>query len=145
MTTREAALAALFGRLQTISCIPPPVTFGRRVRLAADLPPEQQPALFQIVRRETYTGGERAGLRKLTQEVALIFYFRADGGQVGDAIINAFLDGLDQLLAGDDPGTGNLTLGGLVQRVWIDGEAFRDSGDLDNQGLVIVPLKLQFP
>ncbi len=49
------------------------------------------------------------------------------------------------MLAGDDPGTGNLTLGGLVQRVWIDGEAFRDPGDLDSQGLVIVPLKIQYP
>ncbi len=60
-------------------------------------------------------------------------------------IVNDFLDALDAVLARDDPGTGNLTLGGLVQRVWIDGEPFRDPGDLDNQGLVIVPVKIQYP
>lgn len=34
------------------------------------------------------------------------------------------------------------TLGGLVPHCWIDGKVMKDPGDLDGDGIAVIPLKI---
>jgi hypothetical protein len=36
-------------------------------------------------------------------------------------------------------------LGGLAYHVWVNGKVFKDSGDMDGQGLVLLPISILLP
>jgi hypothetical protein len=55
------------------------------------------------------------------------------------------LDAVDAAFAPDDLSGEACTLGGLVIHAWIDGAVFKDAGDLDQQAMLIVPIKLLVP
>jgi hypothetical protein len=38
--------------------------------------------------------------------------------------------------------TGRQTLGGLVSHCWIDGKIMKDSGDIDGDGIAVIPVKI---
>jgi len=40
---------------------------------------------------------------------------------------------------------GVFSLGGMVDHCWVEGETLKDPGDLDGQGLIIVPLNILLP
>jgi len=58
--------------------------------------------------------------------------------------LNLALDALVEALA-PSPGSERQTLGGLVYHCRIEGRIVKDPGDLDGQGLAIVPLKILAP
>jgi hypothetical protein len=126
------------------------ITVSRRVKLFSDVPSSQQPACFQAewndsaaqVTNEPY---------KWELDVNWIIYQSVgnDKGAVPATENNLILDGVRKVLAPQpsDPGFPDErnTLGGLAYKVFISGRVFKDPGDLDNQGMLVVPIKVLVP
>lgn len=147
MTIREQAVAALMQRIRgAYAWASPP---SRRLKLWSDVPPAMRPACFVFEGgAETYADTAGAGTAKRSLGLRLFIYIDAhDPGTVGAAALNAIMDALDDALApaGADVGLGRTTLGGLVYRCGIDGKPLKDPGDLDGDGLLIVPITIVLP
>ncbi len=142
-TTREQAMEALFTLLQTT---PGVVTFGRRLKLWNNVPAEQQPALYLVEHSESRLNTLRGTPGKL-QLVAQIFLYvkTTDTEVIGGQLLNNLLDAIELVLAPADPKVNVQTLGGLVDRCWINGTIIKDPGDIDGQGLAIIPINILFP
>lgn len=140
---REPIYAALFALVQT-AVAPHAVTIARRFQLASQVPPVEQPAVFQVQKAER-TQHERRGLpAKYYLSVDLIVYVQAgDSASIPSQAINAILDAIDTALA-PTPGDpmNNQTLGGLVEHAWIEGEALIVEGTLQDQSVAIVPIQM---
>ena len=143
--TREIVFQALFALAQGLSWGAPPQGFAytaRRVRLAVDLP--AQPALCQAEHDESVAQTPGLDPRRTLSAAWIIQHATSDPDAVPAATNNAILDAVEAALAPDSAG-GCCTLAGLVQHCWIEGEVFKDPGDLDGQALLIVPIKLLLP
>ena len=145
-TTREAIFEALFALTDGLAWGAPPRSFlhrARRVKLWSDLP--GQPALCQAEHDETIT--EVTGLppKRVFGASWLIYH---DAGKDPDAApaseTNQILDAIEALFPSDDPDHAQ-TLGGLVHHAFISGKVFKDSGDLDGQALIVVPIQIVGP
>jgi hypothetical protein len=55
------------------------------------------------------------------------------------------LDALDKAMLPDDPTRNIFTLGRLVYRCWIEGDIIKVPGDLDGQGMAMVPIHILLP
>jgi len=153
----EPVYAALFALTEAISWGPPGspelskfVTRSRRVKLFTDVAPEQQPALFQAEHDEDET--PRTGTSgKVVLGATWIIYWNvgADPAAVPTIIANRILGSVRHAMrptvADDGYYDTRLTLGGLAYSARIDGKIFKDPGDLDNQGLLVVPIKIIMP
>lgn len=146
--TREQVLCELFSRVsRTTFASPVSQSFGfrtssRRLKHFADVSLDQRPALFMTCHTETpsYRSESSPAYQKI--DVRLFVYLNTkDDAIVGDTDINVVLDALDTALS---PGVGEqrLTLGGLVSHCRVDGEIMRDPGDLDGDGIIIVPISM---
>ena len=152
MPTRDSILSALFALVSTGEGLPGTLTWGasqtlaytsRRVRLWDDLP--VQPALCQAEHDETVT--EATGLpSKTTLSASWLIYHQAakDPAAVAATETNQILDAVQALFPAGDPDNVQ-TLGGLVHHCFINGKIFKDSGDLDGQALIIVPITILVP
>lgn len=119
-------------------------TVGNRLRLWADVAPDQQPAAFVVTHRETneYRG---LGLYRRRLDLQIWCYSRSDsapGAPDLDTMMEAFEQAFNTV---DNPSTGCNTLGGLVYWVRIEGKVFKDPGDIDNQTMLLVPLVVEMP
>ena len=65
-------------------------------------------------------------------------------GAVATRVSARPLDALEEALA-PPPGFDRQTLGGLVHYCRIEGRVVKDPGDLDGQGLALVPIKILAP
>ena len=146
MSIREQAVAALATRVAlAYAWATPP---SRRLKLWSDVPPAMRPACFLFEGgAETYADAAGA-MPKRSLQVRLFVYVDAhDPATVGAAALNAIMDALDEALepAGADLALGRTTLGGAVYRASIDGKPLKDPGDLDGDGLLVVPITLVLP
>ena len=152
---REAAYLALFALGQGMSW---PSTLGdggsfvttsRRVKLFNDVGADQRPALFQAEHDETWT--QKTGLpykRQLNAHWIIYIASGKDSMSVPADELNAILTAAEVALApkpGDPGWPSRNTLGGLVYHCWIEGEVFKDPGDLDGDGLLMIPFKILAP
>jgi hypothetical protein len=73
--------------------------------------------------------------------------FADDPGKIATQLNNQIVDAaLTALLpTGGDTLAERFTLGGLAYHVWVNGKVFKDSGDMDGQGLVLVPISILLP
>lgn len=145
MSTREPAIAALLARVAAAyPWASPP---SRRLKLWSDVPPAMRPACFVFEGgAETYENA--SGTPKRSLAVRLFVYVDAhDPAIVGAAALNAVMDALDAALApaGADVALGRTTLGGAAFRASIDGKPLKDPGDLDGDGLLVVPVTIVLP
>ncbi len=143
--SREDVFAAVFAIGQGLSWGSPAQAFAytsRRVRLAADLP--GLPALCQAEHDETFARTPGLDARRTLGCAWMIHHATSDPDAVPASVNNAILDAIEAALSPDDA-NGCCTLGGLVQHCWIEGEVFKDPGDLDGQALLIVPIKMLVP
>jgi hypothetical protein len=143
---RETAIAALMALVTgAYAWTTPP---ARRLQLWADVPPALRPAVFLFEGgEETYTW-QTGAVPKRIMPVRLFIYTDAkDPTVIGSIQQNEIMDALDAAFAisGADLSRGRNTLGGAVYWAKIDGAPFRDPGDLDGDGMLIVPLKLMLP
>ena len=125
---------------------------GRHHVRPPQLPPESQPALFLVQVRETYKPGPAYGApAKPMLSGFIILYFQAPaplleeiGNEqiLGVTILNDLLKGIRGALLPDDITEGKLTLGGLVDHCWLEGDADMDPGIYTQQGAAILPVKM---
>lgn len=145
MMQREPIYAALFALGQGLSWGQPAQGFAytaRRVRLAPDLP--ASPALCQAEHDETVVQTPGLDPRRTLGAAWMIHHRIADPDAAGASVNNAILDAIEAALAPDDA-SGCCTLGGLVAHCWLEGEVFKDPGDLDGQALLIAPIRVLVP
>jgi hypothetical protein len=142
--TREQIITALFTKIQTVMGTSIR-TYTRRLKLWDQVPKEQRPYLALVEHREDYTPTPRGiDSRNLLHCMVYIYIDAHDQTVIGGSVINNLLDTLDGVFSGLS-GVGVETLGGLVNRVWINGPVFKDPGDLDGDGLAIVPIQILIP
>jgi hypothetical protein len=145
MITREPIFQALFARAQAATWGPSARGFAyasRRVRLADDLP--AFPALCQAEHAETLERVAGQPPRRTLQAAWIVHFTVAGPDAVGAAVNNLILDALEATLRPDDV-DGCCTLGGLVAHAWIEGDIFKDPGDLDGRALLVAPVRVLVP
>lgn len=135
---REPIYAALFNKVANLQNI---VTASRRLKHWNDVPPSEQPAVFQ-----TQTG-ENAIVKtgfptRWSFGVDLYLYCHAgnDPDVTPATDLNNLLDAIETALKPDY--TGYQTLGGLVYDCRIDGKIETDEGTLGPQSLALIPIKI---
>lgn len=123
---------------------------SRRLKTFDQVSAEFQPAFFCVETNERLTKRTREP-RQLVQSFSLVVYHQS--GSVEEAVPaivnNLIVAAIEAAFAPKptDPGfrDDRNTLGGLVHHVWIEGEVIKDPGDLDKQGLIVVPIKVRHP
>lgn len=140
---REKIFQALFTLIQNAASFK---TASRRLKLWSDVNPADKPAVFLVQRPQKYVQGGGNLPQKVTLEAQIIIYTNAgkDPNVVPSTEMNALLDAIDTAI-GWKPVPGQQTLGGLVTSCWIEGDVFIDPGDLDGDGVAIIPVKILVP
>ena len=149
IANREAIMAALVALLQSAMFSSPVngqtgfVSVSRRLKLWADVPKSQRPALFITEHHESPAYQNEVLPAKNTMSVDLFAYIdSSDMNTVPATSLNILMTAIDAALL-PSPAFGNRqTLGGLVSHCRIDGQVLKDPGDLDGDGLLWVPLKI---
>lgn len=105
-----------------------------------------QPYLGLVVPDDMASDNQAFGLTKWTRRYYGMIYFRRDAiplepGTYVQDIIDDLIDAVDAAFAAPRKGEPN-TLGGIVQTCMIDGTIFTDSGTLDQQCAIIVPITI---
>jgi hypothetical protein len=149
--TREPIFAALFALGQTLSWTDADtqtsVGFGytnRRIQTADQIPAELMPALLQGVGPEEFRVSPGLPPKRTLSANWLIYYKPSLAPLTTDPVTNAILDGVEAAFVPDSL-NGTVTLGGLVAHAWIEGEVFKAAGDLNDQAMIVVPIKLLIP
>lgn len=155
MANREAVFTALFALVSEVTWGASPkiktfITKSRRVKLFSEVDAKQQPACFQAEHLEVNM--QKSNLPyKRTWGAQWIIYQAVGNDKGGTPTIenNLILDAVELVLAPKPSDPGFLdqrnTLGGLVYHCFIDGTTFKDPGDIDNQGMLVVPITLLVP
>lgn len=126
------------------------VTISRRIRLFSEVSASQQPACFQ-----TEWGTDEVQKSNLPYKITInaawtVFQcIGKDKKALGTVENNLIIGGCRAALAPlpNDPGylDKRNTLGGLVYHCFISGRIFKDPGDIDDQGMIVIPIKLLVP
>ena len=149
-TTRNAVMNAVLAKLSGMVFASPIngattwLSVSDRLKLWADVAPDQQPAAFLVTHRET-DEYRNLGLLRRRLELQVWCYSRSDntpGAPQLDTMMEAFEAAF---LVPDNFSTNSNTLNGLVYWCRIEGKVFKDPGDLDSQTLLIVPIIVEMP
>ncbi len=140
MPNREQIMQALFA---LVSGSAPFIKASRRLKLWTDVPESEKPAIFQYERDDVYSNGKQY-LPIVEMNVELYVYTAPgmDSGVTPISILNPLLDAIDASLKPSPAAGGRQTLGGLVSHCYIDGKVMKDPGDIDGDGIAIIPIKI---
>lgn len=146
MSTREPAISALLTAIAGAYgwALPP----ARRLKLWTDVPAAMRPACFLFEGGpETYADAAGPVPKRSLSPRLFVYVDAHDPGVTGAAALNTIMDCLDAALApaGADVALGRNTLGGTAYRCAIDGKPLKDPGDLDGDGLLVVPFTIVLP
>jgi len=151
ISSRDSILAALFGRLCAAQL--PGVgpngstmweTTGRRLKLWSDVPAGERPAMFMADHLENVAEVVRTMPGVATMEVEVFVYIDAsDRTAIPSTDLNNCIDAIAAVL--EPTAAGPQTLGGLVTSCRIEGRILKDPGDLDGEGLAVIPIKILAP
>lgn len=150
--TREQAYAALFNLVSQGEGQPGRITWGtgavltytsRRVRLWDDMP--SVPGLCQGEHAESISQATRMPSKRVWSAEWYVYHrVGKDPSAVPATTNNQILDALEAILA-PPPGYETQTLGGLVHHCWMDGNILKVPGDIDGDGLIVVPVHMLVP
>jgi hypothetical protein len=145
--SREAVMTSLFTVFQTLLAPAGPFNhMSRKLKLWDEVPPEMQPALYMVEHTERPLQSPRGLPKKAEWEIMLFIYAKADtDDKIGSVILNNLIDEVEGVLQIDNQLENNLTLGGIVYRIWVDGLIRKDPGDLEGQALALYPIKIRPP
>jgi hypothetical protein len=138
VAARENIMQALFALVSGSASF---ATASRRLQLW-DAPGLQKPAIFMYERDDVYSNGKNY-LQIVEMNVDLYIY-TAPGmaaGVIPISILNPLVDAVDAALAPSKV-TNRQTLGGLVSHCYIDGKIMKDPGDIDGDGIAVIPVKI---
>lgn len=121
-------------------------TYSRKVRLWTDVSDEEKPAVFITSGRESRVQDAEGTPPRITLYVDLLIYVKSTQQDVPPSSdeIEDRLDDLDNVLR-PSALTGKQTLEGLVSHCWIEGDTIVVPGDLDGDGIAIVPIRIEVP
>lgn len=146
---RNTIANALFAVLQGLDGTGPGQydfeTFSRATLMWTEVPPASQPAGFLLYLGEDDSQPQAFGAPQYPMKFLFFAYFQTSPGQSdeGEAIAMTILDTLCGM-AGKPGLLGNAaypqTLGNLVINAWVDGAVRVDTGVIDQQMVLIVPI-----
>jgi len=151
---REPVFLALLAVAQSASWDTPARTWvstSRRVKLFNEVMPSQQPALFQAEHDENIAQVSNMPYKQVWNATWIIYQCTGNDPMAEPTIENnLILDALfaamvPKIQAGVSFDPKRNTLGGLVHHCYIDGDIFKDPGDIDKQGMLVVPIKILVP
>lgn len=125
-------------------------TISRRVKLFSDVTASQQPACFQAEHADQVNQVTGMPYKSILEANWIIYQNVAqDPKALGAVENNLILIGVMDALrpSPQDPGflDKRNTLDGLVWHCFVQGRIFKDPGDIDGQGMLIVPIKVLVP
>jgi hypothetical protein len=140
---RESIITALFSLVSNSAVF---ATASRRMQLWSNVAASDKPALFLCERGDVYVRASEAVPESVTLNVDIFIYTDAgkDQSSVPATALNTLIDAVDAALAPDRL-SGLQMLGGLVSHCWIEGKIMKDSGDLDGDGVAVIPVKILVP
>jgi hypothetical protein len=148
--SREAIATALANLIQGAYQWNQPVS--RRLVLWNKVDPSLRPAAFLVEHTEKHTWQSTTyPLRKRELQYRLYIYISSqpadDTTTTGGTQFNTIFDALEAAIApsGADIVSGRNTLGGLVTHAFISGQVICDPGDLDGDGVAIIPFSVLVP
>lgn len=125
------------------------VTTSRRLKLFNEVQQDQQPYFCQAEHAETLAQKSNLPYRRVFDAKWIVYQASAfDLETPGVILNNKIIDALQSALspAVSDPGYPQRnTLGGLAYHTFIDGEILKDPGDIDNQAMLVIPVKVLVP
>jgi hypothetical protein len=139
---REAVYLALFNLM--VPAYAWKNTPTRRVKLWTDVPPEARPAMYQFEGHDETWNYSNSANPTVYLEASIFIYTSCPDPEIGATILNNVLNAVTARLlpTGRDITTGRQTLGGLVQWARIQGSVTRVPGDIDGDGMAIVPIRI---
>ena len=148
MTTgqREAAVSGLLSLLARLPVWASPPS--RRLRLWDDVLKPMRPACFVFEGGNETRANTMTGHGRTTIEVRLFVYLDTSSPDaVPSSQVNAIADAIDAALApqGPDLPIGRNTLGGAAYWARVEGSTLKVPGDLDGDGILVVPVKITLP
>jgi hypothetical protein len=144
---RESIYEALCTRLQTLTGLTTPCS--RNWRHWADVPAEQQPALFILAGNELASGNPK--LPTVWKMVPKLFLYTTHGaedaaprGTTQNQLLTAIEQALELQPAETTPfaDSEHTSLGGLVQYCRIEGTVEKDEGLFGSQEITEIPLEI---
>ncbi len=140
---RELGCAALFEVIKTVANF---TTAVRKFETYEQVTTAARPALRWLeAPNETRTKSFNGGPSFLEVNVQALIYWDAQiaEGQIPATQMNFLLASFDEKMR-PNATTGRLDLGlfPAVQDCYVEGEVFKDSGDMDGTGMIAVPIKL---
>lgn len=144
--SRNAAVEAL--RAVVATAYPWKAPPSRRLKLFSDVPPVQRPAVFLHEGGDEAYAWQSGAVPRRKIEVKIFVYIDAKARDTVGAIqLNDIMDALDAALApkGADALRGRNTLAGTQYMARITGRPVKVPGDLDGDGLLIVPVEIELP
>lgn len=138
----EAIEVALFNLIKAAVQDAPFKTVSRKARVWATTGIEKQPACYLVPVGITITQDQAFGLSKYLLQYVVLVYSRADEGSDAppQTFLNACWKAVNDSLAATPRGY-KQTLGGLVENCWIEGEGPMNSGILDPQCALEIPIR----
>lgn len=146
--SREEVYTALFNlgaKLSWGNLGEQPFTFvfsSRRVKTPEQLGVALQPALCQAEWKETTQQNKGLPPKRVWRAAWFIYFYEGNDDAITATMTNAILDAIDELFPAAPE---EQTLGGLVDKAWIEGDIEKYGGQLDSQVLLVVPISLQVP
>lgn len=144
--SRNAAVEAL--RALVAGAYPWKAPPTRRLKLFSDVPPSARPCAFLHEGGDETYAWQSGAIARRKIEVKIFVYIDARGRDaVGAAQLNDIMDAFDTALApkGTDRALGRNTLSGTQSMARITGRPVKVPGDLDGDGLLIVPVEIELP
>lgn len=143
---REAVSQALFSLLSaanwgTAAAPQQFTTMSRQAQIPSKVAPGDQPAFFLLKLEEEINEAQAFGPPKYLMKYKALIYFRNpnDPQTVNEIQANAILDAIDTaMLSSGSP----QALGNLVINAWIDGRTYIETGIIDQQCWIEVPISV---
>lgn len=126
------------------------VTVTRRLKLFSDVTAEQQPWIGQAEYSDNVAQITSMPYKSVLQANWVVYQCMGkDPNAIPTVENNCILNGIRAALAPKPTDYGfadkRNTLGGLVYHCFISGRVFKDPGNLDGQGMMVVPINLLVP
>lgn len=146
--TREQVMQALLDLFTPLTDFK---IVSRRLQHWSDVNGADQPALYIYEKPETHKRADQVtpAIRMLTADIFIYINVGNDPSAVPATQLNNLIDLIDPNSGGvlfpDVQIQNRQTLGGLVYDCWIEGDILKVPGDLDGQGIAVIPVKILIP
>lgn len=138
---RENIAVAILAKLQGVAGFN---TVSRRWRPVKDVAPVDQPAAFLTSAGESVTCAPgMPATSEIDYDITLYAHVKGDPAIPPSTILNPLTDAIIAAFKPDNPILNKVTLGGLVEHCWVEGNIETDEGLFGDQGVVIIPLRVK--